>query len=166
MLLAVIEQSDDEASDKEEHRSTTLTIEGTEQLLVNYAHCCHPIPGDDIIGMTSQEKGIVIHRARCSNCKNLLKHPDNYFHLNWSESTTGKFQVLLKMDTLNEPGVLATISNTIAEYGSNINNLSVDAKHNHTSSMSFIIEVTDRIHLANIMRQLHAQDVVVKLARG
>ena len=165
-LLAVTENSDNANDPSGEHGSTTLTIEGTEQLLVNYAQCCHPIPGDEIIGTTSQEKGIVIHRSRCSNCKNLLKHPDNYFHLNWSDSTNGKFQVKLKMDTLNEPGVLASISNTIAEFGSNINNLSVDAKHNHTSSMSFVIEVTDRTHLANIMRQLHNKEVVVKLSRG
>ena len=66
----------------------------------------------------------------------------------------------------NEPGVLARISNIIAEFGSNINHLSVDAKHNDTSTMSFIIEVTDRTHLANIMRQLRRDETVVKLTRG
>ncbi len=165
-LLAVTAQSNNRDPNAEEHKSTALTIEGTERLLVTYASCCHPIPDDEIIGTTTKERGIVIHRARCNNCRNLLKHPDNYFHLNWSDSTEGKFQVLLKLDTLNEPGVLAKVSNVIAEYGSNINNLSVDAKHNHTSTMSFIIEVVDRIDLANIMRRLHAEEVVVKLSRG
>ncbi len=165
-LLAVTTLPEMGGSHSEEHKSTALTIEGTERLLVTYANCCHPIPGDEIIGTTTKERGIVIHRARCNNCKNLLKHPDNYFHLNWSDSVAGKFQVLLKLDTLNQPGVLAKISNIIAEYGSNINNLSVDSKHNHTSTMSFIIEVTDRVNLANIMRRLHGEEVVVKLSRG
>jgi len=144
----------------------TLTIEGTERLLITYANCCHPIPGDEIIGTITRGRGLVIHRSRCLNCRGLLKHPDNYFHLNWSESTKGKFQVLLTLDTLNEPGVLATISNIIAAHDSNINNLTVDPKHNHTSNMSFIIEVKDRKNLADILRQLHAEKAVIKLYRG
>ena len=165
-LMAEIDNQETVETDLAPHRPAALTIEGTERLLISYANCCHPIPGDEIIGTTTTERGVVIHRLRCNNCKNRLKQPDNFFHLNWSESTEGKFQVLLKMDTSNEPGVLATISNIIAEHGSNINRLSVDAKHDHTSTMSFVIEVTSRIHLANIMRQLHSEERVVKLARG
>jgi len=152
--------------DRGQPNPAALTIEGTERLLITYANCCHPIPGDKIIGTTTRGRGLVIHRSRCSNCKGLLKHPDNYFHLNWSESTRGKFQVLLTLDTLNQPGVLATISNVIAEHDSNINNLTVDPKHHHTSNMSFVIEVKDRKNLADIMRQLHAEKAVIKLSRG
>ena len=95
-----------------------------------------------------------------------MRHPDNYFHLSWSETTKGKFQVLINVEARNEPGVLARVSNIIAEYNANINNLTVDQKHLHTSNMSFIIEVTDRKHLADIMRQLHAEHSVIKLSRG
>jgi guanosine-3',5'-bis(diphosphate) 3'-pyrophosphohydrolase len=143
-----------------------MTIEGTERLLVTHANCCHPIPGDQIIGTMTSGRGLVVHRSNCPNCKGIMRHPDNYFHLAWSESTKGKFQVMIKMETQNVPGVLATISNIIAEHESNINNLQVDQKHQNTSSMSFTIEVNDRKHLADIMRQLHREDSVISLSRA
>jgi (p)ppGpp synthase/HD superfamily hydrolase len=151
---------------QEPHIRSTLTIEGTERLLITYANCCHPIPGDNIVGTTTSGRGLVVHRSNCRNSKSIMRHPDNYFHLNWSETTKGKFQVLIIVEARNEPGVLATVSNIIAEYNSNINNLTVDQKHLHTSNMSFIIEVLDRKHLADIMRQLHAESSVIKLSRG
>ena len=143
----------------------TLTIEGTERLLITYANCCHPIPGDQIIGITTSGKGLVVHQSNCRNCKGIMRHPDNYFHLNWSESTRGKFQVVLNVEAKNQPGVLATVSNVIAEHNSNINNLTVEQKHSNTSHMSFVIEVKDRKHLADIMRQLHTEPGVIRLAR-
>jgi RelA/SpoT family (p)ppGpp synthetase len=151
---------------QESHIRSTLTIEGTERLLITYANCCHPIPGDNIVGTTTSGRGLVVHRSNCGNSKTIMRHPDNYFHLNWSETTKGKFQVLINVEATNEPGVLATVSNIIAEYNANINNLTVDQKHLHTSNMSFIIEVLDRKHLADIMRQLHAESSVIKLSRG
>ena len=148
------------------NKPATMTIEGTERLLVTHANCCHPIPGDKIIGTMTSGRGLVVHRSNCPNCKGIMRHPDNYFHLAWSESTKGKFQVMIKMETQNVPGVLATISNIIAEHESNINNLQVDQKHQNTSSMSFTIEVNDRKHLADIMRQLHGEDSVISLSRA
>ena len=145
---------------------TAMTIEGTERLLVTYASCCHPIPGDNIIGAMTSGRGLVVHRSNCANCKEIMRHPDSYFHLAWSESTAGKFQVMIKMETRNEPGVLASVTNIIAAHESNINNLQVDPKHHNTSVMSFIIEVTERKHLADILRQLRGETSVINLSRA
>lgn len=144
----------------------SMTIEGTERLLVTYANCCHPIPGDKIIGTTTSGSGLSVHRLRCKNCVGIMKHPDNYFHLNWSDETQGRFRVMLDMETANRPGVLARVSNIIAEHDSNINQLNVDDELTETSRMSFIIEVTSRDHLADIMWQLHNDENVLKLARS
>lgn len=149
-----------------EQKQSILTIEGTERLLITYASCCHPIPGDNIIGTTTRGRGLVVHRSNCKNCKVIMRQPDNYFHLSWSETTKGNFQVLIEVETKNVPGVLATVSNIIAEHNSNINNLTVDQELRHTAKMLFIIEVTDRKHLADIIRQLHAEPSVIKLTRG
>lgn len=145
---------------------TTMTIEGTERLLVTHASCCRPVPGDKIIGTMTGGRGLVVHRSNCTNCRAIMRQPDNYFHLAWSDSTAGKFQVMIKMETHNEPGVLAAVSNIIAEHDSNINNLQVDTRHNNTSLMSFVIEVTGRKHLAVILRQLHGEKSVIHLSRG
>ena len=149
----------------QEHQRSTMTIEGTERLLITYANCCHPIPGDKIVGNTTSGRGLVVHRSNCSNNKSLMRDLDNYYHLNWSEDTKGKFLVTLNVETKNQPGVLATVSNIIAEHESNINHVSVEQQHSHSSTMSFIIEVLDRDHLANILRQLHAEPNVGKVVR-
>ena len=107
----------------------------------------------------------MVHRANCVNIKAILRHPDKYFHLNWSEDTRGHFQVQLHVVTKNQPGVLATVSNNIAEHNSNINNVSVDQHHRDFSDMTFVIEVTDRNHLANIIRQIHAESTVARVNR-
>ncbi len=143
-----------------------MTIEGTERLLVTHASCCHPIPGDKIIGAMTTGRGLVVHRINCANCREIMRHPDNHFHLAWSESTSGKFQVMVKMETRNQPGVLASVSNIFAEHDSNINNLQVDPRHHNTSIMSFMIEVTGRKHLADIMRRLRAEQSLINLSRA
>lgn len=149
-----------------DNKPAAMTIEGTERLLVTHASCCHPIPGDPIIGAMTTGRGLVVHRSNCPNRREIMRHPDNCFHLAWSESTQGKFQVTVKMETRDQPGVLARVSNIIAEHESNINNLQVDPQHHNSSSMSFIIEVTGRKHLAAIMRRLHAEDSVLHLSRA
>ena len=143
-----------------------MSIEGTESLLVNYAKCCFPIPGDRIIGTTTSDRGLVIHRLRCPNARGIMKHPDQYFHLNWSEDIRGVFEVRLTLETHNQPGVLSEISNSIASHQCNINKLNVEEQAGNMSRMSFIVEVKDRKHLADIMRELHANESVVKLIRN
>ncbi len=149
-----------------DHKRSALTIQGTERLLITYANCCNPVPGDSIIGTTTSGRGLVVHRSRCKNGKIIFRHPDNLFHLNWSEDTRGQFQVQINVEVKDTPGALASVSNIIARFNSNINNVSVDQRRHNTSFMTFTIEVTNRKHLASIMRRLHNESSVIKLARA
>ena len=151
--------------DVADHKRSALTIEGTERLLITYANCCHPIPWDNIIGTTTSGRGLVVHRSNCSNAKSIMRHPDNHFHLNWSEQTKGNFQVEIQVETRNEPGALATVSNIIARNNSNINNVSVRQRHPTASEMTFIIEVENRDNLATILREIHSEPAIIKVAR-
>lgn len=143
-----------------------LTIEGAERLVVTYAHCCYPIRGDNIIGVMTRGRGLTVHRAGCTNCRALLRQPDNYFHLAWAAAGGGVFAARIKLETRNEPGALAAVSRVIARHRANINHLQVAQPHHHTSAMEFIVEVTDRVHLAAILRELHNAPMVLNLARG
>ncbi len=150
----------------DDHEPSVMCVEGTERLLVSYADCCHPIPGDHIIGTMVSGKGLSVHRSNCPNHKEFMRHHDNYFDLKWSESTQQKFQVVMNLETDNRPGVLAAISNIISAYDSNVRHLQVTSQHRNISSMSFIIEVTDRKHLAVIMRELRTEESVIQLSRA
>lgn len=143
-----------------------MTIEGTERLLVAYANCCHPIPGDAIIGAMTTGRGLVVHRRGCRNQRQVMRHPENCVDLAWSDATKGGFQALLRLGTRNRPGALAAVSNIIAAHNSNINRLQVTQAHAQHSSMEFVIEVTGRKHLAAIMRKLHREAAVIGMVRG
>ena len=164
-LIAESKEQHNQDTSKDRKRSA-ITIEGTERLLTTYAPCCHPIPGDSIIGTMTSDKGLVAHRSNCKQCKVIMRKPDNHFYLSWSKTTKGLFPVLISVTARNKPGVLAIISNIIAKQHSNVNKLTVEQELQNTSNMLFTIEVTNRKHLADIMRQLHAEQAIIKLTRG
>ena len=137
--------------------SQPLPIHGAEGLMITYARCCLPIPGDAIIGHFSAERGLVIHRGICPNIVEQEKHPENWLSVEWSKKVSGEFSVDIRIDTKDRPGVLARLAATIAEQDSNINNVSVESKDGRHSVMRFTISVKNRVHLAAILRDLRKQ---------
>lgn len=158
--------SDDEQGDEvDEFAVQSLAIRGAERLLITYGKCCHPIPGDPIIGFFSKGRGLVVHTTDCPNNSRYRKHPENSVHVHWAENLTGVFQVLLRLEIQNQPGVLAKAASIIAENDSNIVNVHLVERDGRNSQLNFSIEVRDRIHLAQIMRQLHNEDEIFRLYR-
>ena len=146
--------------------SSALMIKGTEGMLVNFAKCCHPIPGDPIIGFLSTGRGIVVHNEMCSNVGDFRKHPEKWIDVQWENDLEGEFQVNLRVDVSNQRGSLATIAATIADTGANIENVIMEEREGNYSTMNFTLSVRDRRHLAKIMRQIHANKKVLRLARS
>ena len=142
-----------------------LTIEGSEGVMVNFARCCHPIPGDDILGYFAEGKGVVIHTQTCPNRAEYSKHPEKWIPVSWSNEIHRNFPVTLRIDTKNKPGVLASLATVIAENDSNINTVSVEERDGKFSIIRFTIEVENRVHLARIMRKVRALEGVIKISR-
>lgn len=139
-----------------------LPIQGAEGLLVNYARCCRPIPGDRITGHFSSGRGLVIHTSDCPNIAEQEKHPDHWLDVDWAQTVAGDFPVDIRFHTRDRPGVLARLAATIAEQGSNITNVSVESKDGRQSTINFTITVKNRKHLADILRTLkeHKNSVI------
>lgn len=146
--------------------STSLIIKGTEGLVVTYATCCYPIPGDLILGHISEGQGIVIHTEHCPKIKAFRDVPEKCIHLTWEEDIEGEFQVPLLVDVINDRGVLASLASVISESNANINNVGVDHRDGHHNTIRFIITVRNRGHLARIMRRLRSIGMVTRIARG
>lgn len=142
-----------------------LKIKGTEGMVVNYANCCHPIPGDSITGYLSAGKGIVVHVAECPNARELRKHRERIIDLDWDAEISGEFRVALRVEVANKPGVLATIAATIAESGSNIEHVEYQERDGATAALRFTLTVRDRAHLARIIRRTRRNDVTLKVQR-
>jgi len=142
-----------------------LSIKGTEGMVMSYAKCCYPIPGDPIVGFVSAGRGIVIHRESCKNLAEVRNRPEKCIEVQWETNVDGVFPVEIRVDVINRLGVLATLAKTISEQGANINNVDIEERDGRISSLGFVITVHDRQHLASIMRHVRALEQVTRIRR-
>jgi RelA/SpoT family (p)ppGpp synthetase len=143
-----------------------LVIRGTEGLVVTYAKCCYPIPGDNIMGHFAAGYGILIHVESCTKVQQYIKDPLKSINVHWEKNLQGEFQVPVHVDVINGRGVLGILANVISETNANIVNVNVDERDDRHNTIQFIVAVRDRAHLARIMRRLRAIGMVTKISRG
>ncbi|HEX7061588.1 MAG TPA: bifunctional (p)ppGpp synthetase/guanosine-3',5'-bis(diphosphate) 3'-pyrophosphohydrolase [Woeseiaceae bacterium] len=142
-----------------------LVITGTEGVVVSYAKCCHPIPGDDVMGYLSSGRGIVIHRIACGNLRNFRKQPEKWITVGWEQDIQRDFSTQILVDTANRTGVLAAVAATIADTGSNIEQVSVLDRQDDCSVLRLLLQVKDRNHLARIMSNIRKMPNVIRVSR-
>jgi GTP pyrophosphokinase len=148
-----------------EKNQSSLVIAGTEGMVVSYARCCLPIPGDDVMGYLSSGRGVVIHRNTCGNLAIFRKQPEKWISVSWEEEVGREFSSQISVETLNKPGALAEVATTIADGGSNIEQVSVLGRHEDCSVLGFLLQVRDRQHLAQIMRKVRKMPNVIRVSR-
>lgn len=146
-------------------RPSPITIAGTEGMVVSYARCCHPIPGDAIMGYLSAGRGVVIHRNVCGNLSEYRKQPHKWIPVNWEPGIERDFSVEIRIDVQNKPGVLADVAARIGDAGSNIEQVSVDERMEETAALIFSILVRDRKHLAQVIKSIRPMPMVKKVTR-
>ena len=140
-----------------------LAIKGTEGMVVSFGKCCRPVPGDAIAGHMSSGKGIVIHQR---SCPNISERPrGDLLSVQWSDHVEGEFLAFMRVQVANQRGVLATLAATIADMSSNIEHVHLTEKDGRISTIEFVVTVTDRIHLARIMKKLRRLPVVNRIWR-
>jgi guanosine-3',5'-bis(diphosphate) 3'-pyrophosphohydrolase len=142
-----------------------LSIAGSEGSAVTFAACCRPVPGDHIMGFLSAGKGVVVHRVNCRNVREFRKHPDHCIDVIWAPIRRGMFEVALHILAKNVPGVLANISSSIGEAGSNIEKIEQPEANPEIATLLFIISVKDRDHMARVMRRLRRNRNVTRVSR-
>ena len=141
-----------------------LDIAGTEGLLVSYAGCCHPIPGDEIVGYMSTGRGVVIHRSICNNIAEYRKDPSKWIPIDWRKGIKGEFQSEIQVKTLNRVGLLAEVAGRISATLSNIAHVNVETDDDE-SILIFRLNVRDRQHLAQVIRSIRTNPGVVRVIR-
>jgi (p)ppGpp synthase/HD superfamily hydrolase len=146
-------------------RPSPITIAGTEGMVVSYARCCHPIPGDAIMGYLSAGRGVVIHRNNCGNLGEFRKQPHKWIPVTWEPGIDREFSAEIRVDVQNKPGVLADVAARIGDTGSNIEQVSVDERLEDTAALLFSILVRDRIHLAQVIKSIRSMAMVKKVTR-
>ncbi len=142
-----------------------LVIRGTEGMVLNYARCCTPIPGDLIVGHLSAGKGMVVHRDSCKNISEFRNNPEKCIPLTWAEDIDSEFNVELRIELAHQRGLIALLAGTISAADANIDKINVDERDGRISVIQLGISVTDRVHLARIIRKLRALSGVSRITR-
>ncbi len=145
-----------------------MPVKGADGMLVTYANCCRPIPGDPIIAHISPGKGLVIHLDSCRNIQNHLDEVDKYMAVEWDMSLDSdhEYRTEIRVELINHQGVLADLTNAVAATGSNIHNIATDEKDGRVYVVDLLITTKNRIHLANIMRKIRVLPDVTKVSRN
>jgi guanosine-3',5'-bis(diphosphate) 3'-pyrophosphohydrolase len=145
--------------------SNPLIIKGTEGVVVHFASCCFPIPGDPILGVLNSGQGLVIHLEQCFRIAKQRKNRDTIIAVSWSDQVIGEFLTEIKITGFNQRGVLAQLSQAIADAGANIDDITVAERDAHNYRVIFKLYVNNRVHLAKVMRNLRKLDSVLKVSR-
>lgn len=143
-----------------------ITIDSAEGMMISFARCCRPIPGDPIIGHISSGKGLVIHQDGCRNIVEARNNPDKVSYVNWAANVTGEFLVDVRVEVKSERGVIATLATRITEQSGSIEHINVHERDAHNSVINLCIGVRNRVHLANILRRIRLLNFVIKINRN
>jgi GTP diphosphokinase / guanosine-3',5'-bis(diphosphate) 3'-diphosphatase len=151
---------------KEQKSFDKITIRGSEGMAVQFAQCCRPIPGDPILGFINKDKGLVIHTHDCKAIGKFRLDPDKWLDVEWDADPKRLFRVNLSIVVQNERGMLAKIAAGISEAGSNIDNVSAEESDgSQYSIINFTVQVHNRVHLAELIRNLRKIPEVVRINR-
>jgi GTP diphosphokinase / guanosine-3',5'-bis(diphosphate) 3'-diphosphatase len=147
----------------------SVTIDGGENASVQFGRCCHPIPGDDILGYLGRGEGLVIHRQSCESAQRLQsKDSERFMAVEWSDEPVRSFEVPLIVTVNNGKGVLARIASSIASSEADINqvNMPDEVRGHEVTEMKFLISVDHLEHLESVMRNLGWIPSVTSVRRG
>ena len=148
-------------------RPKGLTLKGLiPGMAVHYARCCHPLPGDRIVGIVTTGKGVAIHMSECSTLEVFGHTPERWLDVDWNdgselENHTGRVRVILA----NEPGSLGAMSNTIGKHKGNISHLRFANRAADFFELMVDIEVESLDHLANIIAALRTDSLITSIER-
>ncbi|KXJ31161.1 MULTISPECIES: bifunctional GTP diphosphokinase/guanosine-3',5'-bis pyrophosphate 3'-pyrophosphohydrolase [Pseudomonas] len=142
-----------------------LAIRGTEGLVISYAKCCTPIPGDPIVGHLSAGKGMVIHLENCRNIAEFRHNSEKCIVLNWAKDVTGEFSVELRVQLEHQRGLIAMLANNVTAADANVEKIGMNERDGRVSVVQLVVSVRDRVHLARVIKKLRTLKGVAGITR-
>ncbi|MBC8063636.1 MAG: bifunctional (p)ppGpp synthetase/guanosine-3',5'-bis(diphosphate) 3'-pyrophosphohydrolase [Chlorobia bacterium] len=143
----------------------TLVTSGIDNVMVNRAKCCSPIPGDEVVGYVTRGRGIMLHRRVCPNAMSYMTNePERLLHYDWP-SDGSQYAVGLKIITVNRQGLLMDISTIFGEAKTNVSAAKIRTLPNHTAEIEVTIDVTDTQQFQAVMTKISNFTDVISILR-
>ncbi|CDK98297.1 bifunctional (p)ppGpp synthetase II and guanosine-3',5'-bis pyrophosphate 3'-pyrophosphohydrolase [Magnetospirillum gryphiswaldense MSR-1 v2] len=135
-------------------------------MAMHFAGCCHPLPGDRIVGIVSTGKGVTVHTIDCENLEQYAETPERWLDISWEETDGAAHIGRVDLVVANEPGALSTVTTVIAKNVGNITNLKITNRTTEFFEMLIDIEVRDVKHLTNVIAALRATPSISSVERA
>ena len=164
-MMPATNAPDSAKSGSRANKQTSLTIRGSEGMVMTYAKCCYPIPGDPIVAHISSGRGMVIHTETCNNIGEFRNSPEKIVPVRWDPDVDGEFAVELRVEIENERGIIAKLATAITSKEANIERISTVERDARFSIVNLLLNVRNRIHLARVMKHIRLIKPVSRVAR-
>lgn len=154
--LRILEKMDDLPKTKQ-MPSSGVIIEGVDNVLIKFARCCSPLPGDDIIGFVTRGYGVSIHKTDCVNVVNAMKKQEDserWIPVLWGDEILGKFSGSLCITSEDRVGLLADVATVLANMKVTIRSINANDIKDGTAVLNVVLETTDRENMEAIMKKL------------
>jgi len=142
-----------------------FVIKGAEGMVIHFSHCCYPLPGDPIVGFISKGHGLIIHRDRCQKISSIRNDPDKYIFVSWDQNISEDFLSAIKIRIKHHKGAFADLSKSIADSGSNIEDITILEKSGDSHLILLKIYVKNKDHLIKVMSRLSALKITISVTR-
>jgi GTP pyrophosphokinase len=146
-------------------RGGPIVVKGEGDLLTVRAKCCNPLPGEEIVGYITRGRGVSVHAIDCTNVKNLLYEPGRRIEVEWARDADSSFAVGLRLETEDQTGVIARLTEAIAALGSSIRQLEAVALETGKGIIEITVEVRDREQWDRLVRDLKRVPGVLRVDR-
>jgi len=137
-----------------------IIIKGTQGKSISFAHCCYPIPGDKVAGVLTSTKGLVMHRIECGNLIHAKQKNEQWLDIDWQADENEIFETLIKIQVENRRGMLASIANSIAKLGVNIEHLDIEEQDHSMKALNLVIGVQNFEKLDEILYEIKSLEFV------
>ncbi|NLD51296.1 MAG: bifunctional (p)ppGpp synthetase/guanosine-3',5'-bis(diphosphate) 3'-pyrophosphohydrolase [Clostridiales bacterium] len=141
-----------------------IYVEGGAGMLVRFAHCCNPVPGDEIMGYVTRGRGVTVHKADCINAIN--SEPERAIRVSWAEEGAGTFNASIRIVAYDHPSLLGEITVFVSDMGAPVTAVSMRSNKNGTVTIHMVLQVTSREQLRQIVTRIQKRSDVLEAFRS
>lgn len=148
-----------------EKRGQGIGVKGVDNLLVKFAKCCNPVPGDKVIGYITRGRGVSVHREDCPNVGALDDAPERYLEVEWESGNTSSYLVDIQVEGKDRVGLLADIMATVSEMKTNISAVTARKTKQKNAIINMTVEIKDVPHMKAVMDRMKRVDGIIDVYR-
>ncbi|HSM44404.1 MAG TPA: TGS domain-containing protein, partial [Acidimicrobiia bacterium] len=140
--------------------SAHVVVEGHDDMLVQLAQCCSPVPGDQIVGYVTVGRGVSVHRADCTNVASLTERRERTVEVSWPTDISGAFVVWIQVEALDRARLLRDVTTVVSDTGGNITASSTNTNEDRVAILKYEVELSDPSQLPRLLSDIRGVDGV------